>query len=106
METKAVRNRVTFLELPVHNGKQCKQLLNDSFNEKTMICAGDLNGGRDTCQGDSGGPLVCKENDRWHLYGIISSGFGCGEKNKPGIYSKVSFYKKFLSQNINDNDKH
>ena len=45
----------------------------------TLLCVGDLKGGRDHCQGDSGGPLVCsrKKSDgkmEKYLCGVVSSG--------------------------------
>lgn len=44
-------------------------------------------------QGDSGGPLMYQlENSRWITIGVVSWGIGCGNKNSPGIYTKVSNY--------------
>lgn len=54
-----------------------------------MICAGYLNGGKDSCEGDSGGPLNCHGT----LCGIVSWGSNtCAAKYKAGVYTRVSNY--------------
>uniref|UniRef100_A0A3B3Q9P0 trypsin n=1 Tax=Paramormyrops kingsleyae TaxID=1676925 RepID=A0A3B3Q9P0_9TELE len=54
--------------------------------------------------GDSGGPLMCISKDGsdeiWKLAGIVSYGRGCGRAAFPGVYTRVSSYRDFISNNI------
>ncbi|XP_039181632.1 snake venom serine protease 2-like isoform X6 [Crotalus tigris] len=54
-----------------------------------ILCAGILEGGKDSCQGDSGGPLICNGE----IQGIVSWGaHPCGRRLNPGFYTKVFDY--------------
>ncbi|ELV12173.1 Transmembrane protease serine 11A, partial [Tupaia chinensis] len=63
-----------------------------------MFCAGYLEGIYDACRGDSGGPLVAKDlKDTWYLIGIVSWGDNCGQRNKPGVYTDVIYYRNWIA---------
>ncbi|XP_055967153.1 transmembrane protease serine 11B-like, partial [Sorex fumeus] len=63
-----------------------------------MLCAGFMSGGADACQRDSGGPLAYHNTRNiWILVGIVSWGDGCGKKNKPGVYTRVTAYRDWIT---------
>uniref|UniRef100_A0A8C5XAW0 Transmembrane serine protease 11B n=1 Tax=Microcebus murinus TaxID=30608 RepID=A0A8C5XAW0_MICMU len=63
-----------------------------------MLCAGFMSGEADACQNDSGGPLAYPDSRNiWHLVGIVSWGDGCGKKNKPGVYTRVTSYRDWIT---------
>ncbi|GAA6085880.1 serine protease 27-like [Tachysurus ichikawai] len=87
-------------QVPVVGRTQCDALLGPGIITNKMICAGLLQGGKDTCQGDSGGPMVTRQGRVWIQAGITSWGMGCADSNSPGVYTLVSQYQAWISNII------
>lgn len=80
------------LQVPVLANDECREqykkqgkLISENQFSDVILCAGFLNGGKDSCQGDSGGPLmqpVFNPPTKTHQYyqiGIVSYGIGENE---------------------------
>ncbi|XP_002721889.2 serine protease 1 [Oryctolagus cuniculus] len=83
------------LKAPILSDSTCRSSYPNQITSN-MFCLGFLEGGKDSCQGDSGGPVVCNGA----LQGIVSWGYGCAQKNKPGVYTKVCNYVSWIRQTI------
>lgn len=93
------------VQLPIISNSKCMRMYrNSGQNEwipKIFVCAGTSTGGKDSCEGDSGGPMVVKGKDgRWQLAGIISWGIGCGDRNRPGVYTRISEFRSWIKNVI------
>ncbi|CAG9568403.1 unnamed protein product [Danaus chrysippus] len=108
-ETGPIPLRVREAELPIVNDAECIRKVN-AVTEKIFIlpassfCAGGEEG-NDACQGDGGGPLVCQDDGFYELVGLVSWGFGCGRRDVPGVYVKVSSFIGWINQIISVNNQ-
>ncbi|XP_028837466.1 trypsin-2-like [Denticeps clupeoides] len=98
MSSTADSDKLQCLEIPIISDRDC----NNSYPgmiTNSMFCAGYLEGGKDSCQGDSGGPVVCNGQ----LQGIVSWGYGCAQKDNPGVYAKVCIFTSWITQTMANN---
>ncbi|XP_037640572.1 serine protease 53-like [Sebastes umbrosus] len=98
MSSAADSNKLQCLEIPILSEEDCDHSYPGMITE-AMFCAGYKEGGKDSCQGDSGGPVVCDGE----LQGVVSWGYGCAERNHPGVYAKTCIFTDWLQSTIASN---
>uniref|UniRef100_A0A8C5K8N7 Complement factor D n=1 Tax=Jaculus jaculus TaxID=51337 RepID=A0A8C5K8N7_JACJA len=80
--------------LPVMDRDTCnRRTYHDGAITARMMCAESNR--KDSCKGDSGGPLVCGGV----VEGVVTSGSRvCGNRKKPGIYTRVASYVSWMDR--------
>jgi secreted trypsin-like serine protease len=96
-------NQQVFLRnttIPIVSATACGASYGIRGSFPSVICAGLLEGGRDSCQGDSGGPLFSTFKGVRMQIGLVSWGSGCARPGKYGVYTRVSTFARWISDNI------
>ena len=97
------------VDVPIISNQLCQVWFNEESNKQESeiivisdgrICAGTELGGKDSCLGDSGGPLMIKQDGRYVLVGVVSTGIGCGRPKLPGLYTRVHTYLDWITENL------
>lgn len=102
VDTESFPDELRDALVPIINTSTCNT--SDSYDgalDNTQICAGYMDGLKDSCQGDSGGPLIVQNNGIYELAGIVSYGGSdtqaCGAANFPGVYTNVQSFSSWIN---------
>jgi len=94
-------NQLQEVDIPLVSNQECSLFFEDGEITENMLCAGFIEGGKDSCFGDSGGPLVIPYTEGgYNLIGIVSWGNGCGQPDSYGVYTRVSKIREWIFQQI------
>lgn len=99
------------LQIPIIANDECRTLydkIGKVFSQKqfdnAVMCAGVIEGGKDSCQGDSGGPLMLPQRFGTEFYyfqvGVVSYGIGCARAEVPGVYTRVASFVDWIQQKV------
>ncbi|XP_058811490.1 trypsin alpha-3-like [Topomyia yanbarensis] len=90
-----------FIAAPIMNRDTCAALaVHFGRIEESMVCAGVITQGPGVCASNMGTGLFCDGR----VVGILSTGFGCGTANNPGVYTQLRFYLPWLQQQYQRQD--
>ncbi|XP_059053399.1 CLIP domain-containing serine protease HP8-like isoform X2 [Achroia grisella] len=103
MTTEQRANILQVVILPIVSPDKCSNFGSQFKVSQSEICAGAQHN-KDACGGDSGGPLMkvydTPDGPKHFLVGVVSFGPSiCGIK-KPGVYTSVSFFLKWILDNL------
>ncbi|XP_048484411.1 uncharacterized protein LOC119693151 isoform X2 [Plutella xylostella] len=111
---KITTPKIKVTELDVIDLDDCDKLVKSSCTRDfcklrgTQICGRNLtSGGINTCPGDSGGAFQVEldlpkhmSGKMYHVFGVNSFGFRCGEPNTPVVFSRVFLWADWIVEVI------
>ncbi|KAK7020158.1 hypothetical protein SK128_022304 [Halocaridina rubra] len=91
------------VDVPFVDHYYCQELLRKTrlgkyfLLDQSLLCAGGEEN-KDACTGDGGGPLVCEDpaTGQYLLQGIVAWGINCGQKDVPGVYADVQYFRDWI----------
>lgn len=92
-QPRTISDDLRNVRVPIVDRRDCNKHYKGAVTDN-MVCAGGKDA--DACSGDSGGGLVVNYKDQAYLEGIVSWGEGCGDPKKPGVYTRVPSYRKWI----------
>jgi len=102
-EARGTQEILQKLNVTIYAPKDCKEAYAHRVSRR-MLCAGYVDGGKDSCMGDSGGPLVLEDAPQvWHQVGTVSWGDGCAQSKSPGAYIRMTEVGQWIHYHSNSN---
>ncbi|RVE47479.1 hypothetical protein evm_007890 [Chilo suppressalis] len=103
MTTEERAKILQVVALPIVKPEMC-QLFGKEFKvDASEVCAG-AQFNKDACGGDSGGPLMkvydTSDGPKTFLVGIVSFGPSICGIRKPGVYTSVTYFIKWILENV------
>ena len=95
-EAGPTSDKLRVAQVPIIEHNECRKMYQGKSLTRRMLCAGYKQGRIDSCQGVSGGPLACWENGAFVLAGAVSWGFGCAQRNQPGVYANIPSFQSWI----------
>lgn len=94
--------KLRHVQISVVDNPTCRNIFTNygATIDENILCAGVLAGGKDSCGGDSGGPLMLPLDKKYYIIGVVSYGKKCAEVGFPGVYTRVTNYVQWISDNI------
>ncbi|XP_072276384.1 hepatocyte growth factor-like protein isoform X1 [Pyxicephalus adspersus] len=80
------------------SNEECNRGSSKIRAQDNEICTRPVQTEVGACEGDYGGPLACLTHECWVLEGVIIPARGCGKKNVPGVFTRVSVYVDWINK--------